>query len=180
MTPGILEDLFWMETRVTQTKLWASQIDETLTGGDPGRKFFHKIAVPELLELTDRGELAGKMLLSCQGYLQQRVDNKPKPPRDWSRKVPSSRKYQAEWAELKAFLSSADLQVFDYRKPQALRRDMEQAIRSVTIDLSIETIRKGSPQTLRITKTRAAFDRDLADWKQDSALLMKVNRKLSE
>lgn len=64
--------------------------------------------------------------------------------------------------------------------PQALRREMEHAIRSVSIDLSTETIRKGSPQTLRITKTQAAYERDLADWKQDSQLLKQVNQKLAE
>jgi hypothetical protein len=49
---------------------------------------------------------------------------------------------------------------------------MEAAIKRVTINLKIETIRKGSPHTLRITKTQAAYEK-FAEWKKDAELLWK-------
>ncbi len=52
---------------------------------------------------------------------------------------------------------------------------MESAIINVTIDLRTETIRKGSPHTLRLIKTQDAYERELAKWKTDVDLLKKVN-----
>ncbi len=52
---------------------------------------------------------------------------------------------------------------------------MESAIQNVTIDLRTETIRKGSPHTLRLIKTRDTYERDLAEWETDVMLLKKVN-----
>jgi hypothetical protein len=53
---------------------------------------------------------------------------------------------------------------------------MESEVRSVTIDLRLETIKKGSPHTLRLTKTQDAYERELAKWKIDVGLLEKVER----
>ena len=36
-------------------------------------------------------------------------------------------------------------------------------IRSVTIDLKMETIKSGRPYTLRITKTNAAYEREIEE-----------------
>jgi hypothetical protein len=62
----------------------------------------------------------------------------------------------------------------DYQSLQANRKEMEHAIRSVTIDIKMETIRKGSPHTLRLIKTQDAYQRELAKWKKDAELLKKV------
>jgi hypothetical protein len=51
---------------------------------------------------------------------------------------------------------------------------MEQAIRGETIDLSMETIRKGSPHTLRLTKTQAAFRLSMKEWEEDVNLLKTI------
>ena len=51
---------------------------------------------------------------------------------------------------------------------------MEHIISSVTIDLKMETIRKGSPHTLRLTKTKAAYFRAMKKWHEDVSLLDKV------
>jgi len=51
---------------------------------------------------------------------------------------------------------------------------MERAIKQVTVDLKMETIRKGSPHTVRIIKTQADYESKLAEWKKDVALLKKA------
>ena len=49
---------------------------------------------------------------------------------------------------------------------------MENAIRDVEpIDLKMETIRKGTPHTLRLTKTLDAYEKARKEWKEDLALL---------
>ena len=75
---------------------------------------------------------------------------------------------------LKEFLKSPTERVFDYRKIKHERKLMEEAIRSVTIDLKMETIRKGSPHLLRITKTRDEYNRQMNIWNKDVSLLEKV------
>ena len=51
---------------------------------------------------------------------------------------------------------------------------MESAIRNVTIDLDLETIRKGSPHTLRLTKNTKAYKAELKKWEQDCVLMRKL------
>jgi len=54
---------------------------------------------------------------------------------------------------------------------------MENAISNVVIDLKTETIRKGSPHTLRIIKTQEAYDKQMKKWGEDLELLNKVIKK---
>ena len=71
-------------------------------------------------------------------------------------------------------MGSPVLQVYDYRAVQAQRGEMENAIRDVIIDLKTETIKKGSRQALRLTKTQDAFKRELKEWKIDVELLTRM------
>jgi hypothetical protein len=68
-------------------------------------------------------------------------------------------------------MDSPTEQVFDYVKPEKVRSAMESAIRRVKVDLKVETIKQGSPYTLRITKTQAAYERAMEKWAADVALL---------
>jgi hypothetical protein len=112
-------------------------------------------------------------------YVEHRVNNKPQPPTDWSGQVPVTTGDKKQWQALKEFLESPHQQVFDYREKQQQRNEMEHAISHVVIDLRTETIRKGSPHTLRITKTQAAYHRQMKDWNEDVMLLEKINQKVS-
>lgn len=75
------------------------------------------------------------------------------------------------------FMQSATEEIFDYRKNQAERTLVENAIRNTTVDLAMETIRKGSPHTLRLMKTQASYERLLRNWEQDVWLLRKIKSK---
>jgi 2OG-Fe(II) oxygenase superfamily len=119
--------------------------------------------------------LAKELLLRCGEDLSNRVDNKPQPPENWTRAIPDGGKYyQKEWNILAEFLASPTQQVFMYAKVQSDRSAMESAIRNVTIDLDMETIRKGSPHTLKLTKNQANYDREMVLWNKDVALLRAV------
>ncbi len=91
--------------------------------------------------------------------------------------MPETASDKKQWQVLKEFLVSPHQQVFDYRVNQNERTEMEYAISRVTIDLRIETIKKGSPHTLRITKTLAAYNRQMRDWEEDVKLLERVRGK---
>ena len=77
---------------------------------------------------------------------------------------------------LAPFLASPTEQVFEYRKAQQYRSEVESAIRNATIDLRTETITRGSPHTLRIIKTQAEYERALKIWEEDVALLAELER----
>ncbi|HEY5462055.1 MAG TPA: hypothetical protein VIJ95_02270 [Hanamia sp.] len=152
---------------------WINTITETLTRNQ-ARNYINHVMIPELLELPERRALANKILLTCRQYLQVRVNNKPQPPADWSRQVPDAAGDKKQWQLLKAFLESPVEQIFDYRKNQSERNGMKYTIGRVVIDLKTETIKKGSPHTLRIIKTQAEYKRKMKDWNEDLELLKKI------
>ncbi|REG84530.1 2OG-Fe(II) oxygenase family protein [Algoriphagus antarcticus] len=167
-------NLFWTAKHASSTAEWTNEILETLIQ-KPNRTYIHGTIAPQLLSVKEPSELTHKLLLFCQEYLQQRANNEPQPPASWSRPMPDnfgSHKYQ--WQILKDFLESPTEQNFDFRKNQTERKELEYAIKSSVVDLKTETIKKGSPHTLRITKTQAAYHRQMNDWNEDVALLEKL------
>ncbi len=173
---NILSDVFYLEQQIPQTEAWVNNVAAIITGYDQ-RDYINHILTPAILALPVLTSVAYKALISCRQYLEHSVNNKPQPPTDWSRQVPVTNGDKKQWQELKEFLESPHQQVFDYRAKQHERSEMEHAISHVVIDLKTETIRKGSPHTLRITKTQAAYHRQMKDWNEDVALLKKINQK---
>ncbi|MEJ7828580.1 MAG: 2OG-Fe(II) oxygenase [Segetibacter sp.] len=174
ITGTALLDLFAIEKKLPQDEAWINSIAEILTRNQE-RIYVNHVLIPQLLSLTERTVLAHKILLTCRQYLQERVTNKPQPPADWSRQVPDATGDKKQWKLLEAFLESPTEQVFDYRKNQSERNDLENIIAHVVIDLKTETIKKGSPHTLRITKTQAAYNREMKSWNEDLELLNKID-----
>jgi hypothetical protein len=120
---------------------------------------------------NQKGLLANGIRQICISYLADRTAVKPTPPPDWKREMPDTKQDLEIWSILKPFIESPDTQVFEYKKAQAYRSQMESAIARVTIDLKMETIKKSSPQVLKLTKTQAALERSLKNWKEDVAIL---------
>jgi hypothetical protein len=118
--------------------------------------------------------LGNAILIIAKDHLENRVANKPQIPENWSKAVPNSRSYSNVWAILKDFLQSPTEQIFDFKSLQCNRSEMESAIANVTIDLDTETIRKGSPHTLRLTKNNNAYKAELKKWEQDCVLLRRL------
>ena len=113
----------------------------------------------------------------CQADFEKRTKRKPKPPKTWKRAVPKNKDYYEDvWEMLRPFLESPTEQVFEFRRKQSERDSVMSAISGVTIDLRMETIRRGSPHTLKITKTQTAYDKKLKEWKEDVALLEQLLR----
>jgi hypothetical protein len=124
---------------------------------------------------NEKGLLAKEIRQICISDLTDRTAVKPTPPADWKRDMPDTKSDLEIWNILKPFIESADTQVFEYKKAQAYRSQMESAIARVTIDLKMETIKKSSPQVLKITKTQAAYQRALKNWEDDVAILQTLH-----
>ncbi len=177
VTSIALKNLFEIENHWPQGEAWINSITAALTQQAP-RDYIHKVLSPQLLALQENTALSATLLAFCHHYLQERANNQPQPPINWSRKVPSATSYQKQWNLLKAFLESPDEKVFDYRKIQQERSDMESAILNVVIDLQTETIKKGTPHTLRITKTQDEYKRQLKNWNEDVVLMNSIAQKM--
>src|ERR1019366_6734462 len=129
---------------IRKTKNSAALLKETTDAftKELTREYVNEVLMTEILESGKKSDLAKQILAICKGNLKRRVLDQPKPPADWSRSVPKiSGGYRDVWNTLAHFLKSPTLQVFDYQALQAKRTEMEHAIRNVTIDIKMETIR---------------------------------------
>ena len=178
INPDILRNVFYLEQHIPQDEAWVNNMATIITGYNQ-RNYINNILTPAIIALPVLTPIAFKAVLACKQYVELSVNNKPQPPTDWSRQVPVTTGDKEQWQVLKEFLESPQQQVFDYRKNQNERNDMEHAISRMVVDLKTETIRKGSPHTLRITKTQAAYNRQMKDWNEDIMLLEKINKKVA-
>lgn len=135
------------------------------------RNFIHQIAYPAFVNLKENKFAISKKLGSiCLKRLEERISDKPKTPENWTRSIPKANKQGEIWDILIPFLKSATLEKIEYKKAQAYREQMLDAIRNENLDLHTQTIKKGTPHTLLITKTFASFEKALKYWNEDCEL----------
>ena len=170
-------NLLSLEKKLPQNEAWVTEMANLVTASRQ-RNYINDVLVAEIMILKQKTPLSDTVLQICREDLQQRVNNKPQPPENWARALPDTKSNAKQWAILATFLQSPDESVFDYRKNQHERSELESAIHNVTIDLKMETIKKGTPHTLRITKTQAAYQRQMQRWNEDVELLEKVKGKM--
>jgi len=166
-------DLLNLDIKLPQSQAWVEEITRLVTTSRE-RNYLNGVLVPEILALNEKTHLSDKVIKICLQELQQRVNDKPQPPLNWSRALPDTKSHKGQWAILKHFLQSPDESIFEYKNKQRERDELENAINSVSIDLKFETIRKGSPYTLRITKTQAAYQKEMQIWDEDVVLLIQL------
>lgn len=143
------------------------------------RPYVNNILAPNIIALkkADFGSLAKKLTGFCKKELEKRTAQKPTPPPNFRRAIPKSNGYKAIWEMLGDFLHSETKNVFDYKAKKEHRLFVENAIRSTIVDLKMQTIHKGSPHTLRLTKTDGSYRRSLKKWQEDDLLLKQVVEK---
>ena len=174
---SILEKIILLSSYKKQDSDWMDAMLKIITKSQP-RDYVNNVLAP--VSMKQKGILSDKIKQVCVSNLNERILIKPTPPPTWERSIPKANsKQEAEvWNILGPFLESADIQVFEYKKAQAYRSEMEGVIRRAIIDLEVETISKGSPHILRLTKTQAAYKQALKKWKKDVAILEMLNANL--
>ncbi len=174
-----VQNLFAIDYHSSQSEDWIQKIADLLVKST-NRNYLNNVLLSTLLETSSRTTLIVKTLNNCKTYYQKLANAKPSVPINWTRQMPTSTYHKREWEILKLFLESPSQEIFEYKKVQKERLEMESAIKSVTIDLKMQTIKKGSPQTLLITKTQDEYKRKLRDWEYDLNMLNKITLKLEE
>ncbi len=165
-----LSDLFKIEKKFSLQNQWASEICKSLEI-NISRDEIHAKMAPQILGINKESLIRKNLESICINFLQDLVDKKPMPPENWTRELPITKSYSKQWQILEEFLASPTQEIFEYRKVQAERTLMENTISSVRIDLKMETTKKGSPHTLKITKTQDRYNKLLKKWNVDLALL---------
>ena len=173
---ALLQNLMQLATYKAVNSTWITAITQSITQKlDRG---FVNYTLIELITTNNfkTNPLGSVVLAIAVKHLENRVSNQPQPPQNWTRAVPQDNSYHKNvWELLHDFLQSPTDQVFDYKSLQANRTAVENALLNVTIDLDKETIRKGSPHTLRLTKNQNTYKLALKKWKEDCVLLQKLN-----
>ena len=140
------------------------------------RKYVNESLVPVLLKskATDNA-LKNELLDIAIQDLESRTEVKPIPPVDWQKKVPQSSRWDSIiWDLLTPFLTSPTQQVFDYQAIKNNRKNMENAIGNVDIELEMTTLITRPAHTLRLTKTNSAHLKELKRWEKDLKLLAEL------
>lgn len=175
--PEDLKKLIAIESQLPQADSWIERMVRSLSE-TATRDYLHFVFAPLLMSAGTRSKLSKALLEWASSFAQDLAAKQPQPAADWKMEVPRSGNDESLWEQLRAFMESPDLQVFDYRKIQKERDEMLHAIGRAKIDLKTETIRKGSPHTLRITKTRDSFQKKVKLWKEDVELLERLRMKV--
>jgi len=172
----IIEKIFLVSATQEKETTWLNQITNILSKKLP-RDYVNEVLYPILTDKQFKKYKLTKLMYDiCHADFVERTKVQPTPPTTWTRAFPKKiDKYnEAQWELLRNFLASPTQQVFNYAKRQSIRSSLASAIKRVTIDLEMETVRQGSPHTLRITKTQAAYEKELKEWKEDVKLLKKL------
>ncbi len=178
LNEAALQHILSIERNVKPDKEWIQAITALILL-PANRNYFNNVLVPGLLSILHKTALTNELLDGCKKRFEKIALEKPEAPKDWRRKVPKASSDERQWKILKPFLESPVEEVLEFRKIQNERVAMENAIRNADVDLRTETIKKGSPHTLRIIKTQATYERYLNEWKYDSMLLNKIIGKIT-
>ena len=167
-----------LEKELPQNPEWVMEMAKLITAYRT-RDYINYVLAAEIMTLNQHSPLANTVLKVCSEFLQNRINNKPQPFPNWTRSLPDIHHHLHQNAVLSPFMKSPDENILDFRKNQTERTEMEYVINSLKLDLKMETIRKGSPHTLRLTKTDASYQLKMAIWNEDKVLLEKVNNELA-
>ena len=173
------ENLIAIDNHSKQNDEWINRMAELLPKC-VNANYLNNALVPALLNTNNKTDLVSKTLKNCKVHYQKITDIKPLPPENWTRKMPTETYHKKQWDIIKSFLESPIEINFEYRKPQSDRSEMEAAIKNVTIDLQLETIKKGTPHTLLITKTQDEYKKKLRQWNRDLVVLANIIQKIEE
>jgi len=172
-TTHILEMM--LEFSESQKKKWTQETFEALTKKLP-RPYVNEMLVPIVLKPRNtQTKLVEKLYKCCVQELKDRTAEKPQPLPDWERPIPQGDSYdKSVWKILTPFLQSKTKEYFDYQAVLKVRKNMMSVVNYATVDLRMETIKQGSPHTLRLIKTHEAYHKDLKRWEEDVKLLQHV------
>ena len=128
---------------------------------------FDNLLVPALLTLSDQtGVATHRLRNACLEHLGERIAKTLEPPKDWTRDSTVICKCR-HCSELSEFLADPSEKEWFFKAVQQERTHMEDSIKKSGCDLTLTTIKKGSPHTLACVKNQATYERRVQQRKKD-------------
>ena len=172
---SIVSNIISLSRYKNDDSIWIKRIIESFTSVLT-RSFVNNVLAEALLLNGDNRKLnaVAEVLKICKRDLKIRIDNKPVPPKNWTRDLPAEFGNKNMLTIISAFILSPTEESFDYRAKENLRNEMESSLRKSEADVDTQTIKKGSPYTLRLTKNRASYLGLYKKWEEDVEYLKKL------
>ncbi len=174
---SIVDSLIKLSRYKNEDADWVTQMVKNITA-TLTRSFVNKVLADALLlnSVNRKLLLHTAILKVCKHYLKVSIATKPLPPATFTRHIPESFTNKKMLSVISSFILSPTEEVFDYRINQQLRDEMANAVTNSKIDLRMETIKKGTPHTLRLIKTQASYLRLFKKWEEDVEYLERLER----
>jgi len=128
------------------------------------------VLIPALPLLQEPDAAARRLWDNCAQFVLQRSEHPPEAPRDWRQEANLACSC-TDCRELRAFANDPVEQVHRFRLRKDRRQHLHRIIESHGLDMTHETERKGSPQTLVCGKTRETYRRRCEQYRKDIAAL---------
>jgi hypothetical protein len=167
---GSIATLFDILLRLEATRL--RDIAAATLIADPKTYPPDRVLVPALSHMRQRRECksADPALLSlwkCAAeFLLLRSEFPPREPTDWAQPVKLDCRC-ADCRQLQSFAEDPAEKVYRFRIRKDRRQHLHRTIESHQMDMTHETERQGSPQTLVCTKTRRSYKKRLRQYAED-------------
>ena len=169
-----LQMIMWLAGHFKLSKSWQDKTLEELEDFTLA-PYRNSVVFPSLISAQSQDGFCKKLAKRLITYLKALKE--PKAPENWIRQLPEEVLPSKVHKLLAGFFSDPDQQVFDYKALQANRREVEHTLERADLDIKWETIRRGSPQTLRITKTSKSFKRLHKQWELDQKQLEELQNR---
>ncbi len=131
------------------------------------------VLVPALTHLHQQKADSGVNASACftlwkhsAEFLLTRSEFPPEPPKDWAQPVKIEHRC-ADCRELETFAADPEAQVHRFRVRQDRRQHLHGMIEHYDLDMTHQTERVGSPQTLVCTKTRRKYQQRCKQYAKD-------------
>ncbi len=118
------------------------------------------------MESAASGRVPGLLWQATAGFLLERSEVPPEPPKDWSDATPVNGR-GSHVVFLREFLQDPHAETRPYRANQGDRQQIASLIYHQRLDIDCRTEEKGRPYTLHLTKNRAAFKRAVETHRAD-------------
>ncbi len=175
---GIVESLFQAFSAIEAPDLLERFLNHALI--DPKHYDLHTVLIPaaktvynEIDAQSPVAEASQRLLQHCIDDLQDLTKTPVPVPTDWAQDI-EIRHNCEDCQELQRFLRDPEARVHRFRVRKDRRQHLHRQIDSHGCDITHVTERKGSPQTLVCTKTRASYERRQQQFETDTHLLAEL------
>jgi hypothetical protein len=178
--PGMTPELVAGFLRILQHQGHTSLESTAATGMMQNTRVFspETILIPALEQMeTDEPPFHSPTLAQlwrhCTGCFLARSEHPPVPPSDWTQPVKIGCNC-TDCRELQVFIRDPVQKEHRFRVRKDRRQHLHREIERARLDMTHVTERKGSPQTLVCTKTRATYERACRRYQSDLSLFRRL------